>query len=263
MITAVSADYVPRTPPEHRRTPRPLRPPQWVFWVRRIVALALLALLLWGLVRCTKLIDGSAEPTETPPAPETEVVVTTERREAQSSIPTSRPVEMMVPVLGLRADFEEADCRVVDGALDPKTMDKACAYTADDKPYSLPGTDAEDIVVVAGHTAAGVNAVFNELYDGSREEHRVHTGDSLYLRTETSGDDWLKYTATDLHDPEKTALSDDPEIWGTGPTPGRLLTISCIQPANLLADSVKNAVVGWQFAGTVTGEEVRTAFEPR
>ena len=32
--------------------------------------------------------------------------------------------------------------------------------------------------------------------------------------------------------------------------PGRLLTISCIQPANPLKAAVRNAVVGWQFEGT-------------
>ena len=31
--------------------------------------------------------------------------------------------------------------------------------------------------------------------------------------------------------------------------PGRLLTISCVQPANLFHPSVRNAVVGWQFTG--------------
>ncbi|MBX4298587.1 hypothetical protein K4H04_22790, partial [Mycobacterium tuberculosis] len=91
---------------------------------------------------------------------------------------------------------------------------------------------------------AGVSAVFNQLYDGKAQHHNVAPGDSLFMRTEASGGDWLKYTATDLHEPDKGALADTPEIWGTGPMPGRLLTISCIQPANPLAGSVRNAVVG-------------------
>ena len=172
-------------------------------------------------------------------------------------------MEMVVPVLGLRAGFEQGDCRVVDGKIDPKSMDKACALTGQDYPYELPGTNAGDIVVVAGHTGAGVDAVFNKLYDGKAERHTVAEGDTLFVRTETSGEDWLKYTATDLHDPDKGALASNTEIWGTGPMPGRLLTISCIQPANLLADSVRNAVVGWQLAGTATDDEVEMAFEPR
>lgn len=170
---------------------------------------------------------------------------------------------MVVPVLGLRAQFEASDCRVEDGAINPESLDKACALTGSQYPYALPGTDAQDIVVVAGHTGAGVSAVFNQLYDGKAQHHNVAPGDTLFMRTEASGEDWLKYTATDLHEPDKGALAGNPEIWGTGPMPGRLLTISCIQPANPLADSVRNAVVGWQLAGTVTGAEVDAAFQPR
>ncbi|WJY59635.1 hypothetical protein CAFEL_09485 [Corynebacterium afermentans subsp. lipophilum] len=229
------------------------------YHVRRIVAL----LILFLLVRAGFKALLHDEPSD-PPAAAPETSVSAEpRRQAAASIAQGRPVEMVVPVLGLRAGFEQADCRVVDGKIDPKSMDKACALTGEGYPYELPGTDAGDIVVVAGHTGAGVDAVFNKLYDGKAERHTVAKGDTLFLRTETSGDDWLKYTATDLHDPDKGALASNTEIWGTGPMPGRLLTISCIQPANLLADSVRNAVVGWQLAGTATDDEVEMAFEPR
>ena len=231
------------------------------YHVRRLVALLIVILVIRAGAKAL-LHDAPSDPP--PPEPtQTTSVAAEPRRQAASSIAQARPVEMVVPVLGLRAGFEQADCRVVDGKIDPKTMDKACALTGEGYPYALPGTDAGDIVVVAGHTGAGVNAVFNKLYDGKAERHTVATGDTLFVRTETSGDDWLKYTATDLHDPDKGALADNPEIWGTGPMPGRLLTISCIQPANPLADSVRNAVVGWQLAGVVTGEEVQAAFEPR
>lgn len=229
------------------------------YHVRRIAAL----LILFLLVRAGFKALLHDEPSDPPAAAPATSVSAEPRREAAASIAQGRPVEMVVPVLGLRAGFEQADCRVMDGKIDPKSMDKACALTGEGYPYELPGTDAGDIVVVAGHTGAGVDAVFNKLYDGKAERHTVATGDTLFVRTETSGDDWLKYTATDLHDPDKGALASNAEIWGTGPMPGRLLTISCIQPANLLADSVRNAVVGWQLAGTATDDEVETAFEPR
>ena len=229
------------------------------YHVRRIAAL----LILFLVVRAGFKALLHDEPSD-PPVSEQETAVSAEpRRQAAASITQGRPVEMVVPVLGLRAGFEQGDCRVVDGKIDPKSMDKACALTGQDYPYELPGTNAGDIVVVAGHTGAGVDAVFNKLYDGKAERHTVAEGDTLFVRTETSGEDWLKYTATDLHDPDKGALASNTEIWGTGPMPGRLLTISCIQPANLLADSVRNAVVGWQLAGTVTDDEVEMAFEPR
>lgn len=231
------------------------------YHVRRLVALLIVILVIRA---GAKALLHDAPSDSPPPEPaQTTSVAAEPRRQAASSVAQARPVEMVVPVLGLRAGFEQADCRVVDGKIDPKTMDKACALTGEGYPYALPGTDAGDIVVVAGHTGAGVNAVFNKLYDGKAEHHNVAPGDTLFLRTESSGEDWLKYTATDLHEPDKGALAGNAEIWGSGPMPGRLLTISCIQPANPLADSVRNAVVGWQLAGVVTGEEVQAAFEPR
>lgn len=169
-------------------------------------------------------------------------------------IEPSAAVELFIPAIDVHAEFEAGSCRVVDGAINPDTMDKACTYTAEDRPYSLPGTNANDIVVISGHTGAGVPAVFNNLYDGAANEHKVSLGDKLYVRTKTSGQNWLIYTATDLHEPQKSGLSGDTSIWGEGPMPGRLLTISCIQPANLLEPAVKNAVVGWQFEGTTRTE---------
>lgn len=179
--------------------------------------------------------------------------------EQSPPIAPSAAEEMFIPTIDVHADFEDGACRVKDGAIDPATLDKACTYTAADKPYSLPGTSSPDVVVIAGHTGAGVPAVFDNLYDGSADHHRVKIGDKLYLRTADSGDNWLVYQATDLHDPVKEGLSEDASVWGEGATPGRLLTISCIQPANPLQSSVRNAVVGWQFQGTSnTASEAET-----
>lgn len=171
------------------------------------------------------------------------------------NIAPSPAQEMYVPAVGIHADFDAEPCRVKGGAIDPENMATACTYTADDRPYSLPGTTAEDLVVVAGHTGAGVSGVFDNLYDGGSDEHRVNVGDKLYLRTEASGDNWLVYTATDLHDPDKDGLADDATVWGDEPQPGRLLTISCIQPANLWQPAVRNAVVGWQLESVVSPDD--------
>ena len=165
----------------------------------------------------------------------------------QLIIPDGRPVQMYIPAIGLVAGFEHESCRLVDGLIDPATLNLACAYTAPDRPYRLPGSNADDIVVIAGHAGAGTAAVFDPMYNADADHHNVQVGDVMYIRTETSGDHWLKYTASDLHSPEKGSLSQDVSVWGEGATPGRLLTISCIQPS--FAPSVRNAVVGWQFAG--------------
>lgn len=172
--------------------------------------------------------------------------------EAAPVIEPAAALEMFIPAIDVHAEFEEGSCRVKDGAINPETMTKACTYTAADRPYSLPGTNAPDISVIAGHTGAGVPGVFNNLYDGGANEHKVALGDKLYLRTANSGNNWLVYTATDMHDPVKEGLAEDSSIWGEGEMPGRLLTISCIQPLNLLEASVRNAVVGWQYEGVTT-----------
>ncbi|WP_235840619.1 hypothetical protein [Corynebacterium liangguodongii] len=215
-------------------TVQPRRLPRKYYVRRRVAALVLLGLVIFAVAGvCAR----SAQP---PPAAAPAVP-----SQAPEVVVQSRPVELEVASIGIRAQFEPADCRVKNGAINPATLGQACAYTAPDRPYQLPGTHAGDVVVIAGH--AGLGAVFDKLYDASANTHRVSIGDVLYLRTESSGEKWLRYRATDLHDPSKAALSEDPAVWGVGATPGRLLTISCIQPP--LGDAVRNAVVGWQFDG--------------
>lgn len=213
---------------------------------RGLHLVAIVTVVLVGIIAALKL---NQEP-DTPAPQPTEVAT-----EPAAIIEPSPAVEMYIPTIDVRADFEEGSCRVKDDKINPDSMNKACTYTAEDKPYSLPGTDSPDIVVIAGHTGAGVPAVFNNLYDGRADEHKAAVGDKLYLRTQSSGEQWLVYIATDLHDPSKDGLEQDESIWGADAKPGRLLTISCIQPANPLASAVRNAVVGWQFEGVTTTPE--------
>ena len=236
------------TPPRPQRTRPSTQPAQRTpARLRGLTLAAILAVAVLGIAAAVGLTTGSESPTPPPP---TEVAA-----EPAAVIEPSPAVEISIPSINVRADFEDGSCRVKDDKINPDSMREACTYTAEGKPYSLPGTDSPDIVVIAGHTGAGVPAVFNNLYDGRANEHKVSIGDKLYLRTENSGDEWLVYTATDLHDPSKDGLEQDSSIWGEGPMPGRLLTISCIQPANLLAAAVRNAVVGWQFDGVATAPE--------
>ena len=86
------------------------RPPQWVFWVRRAAVLGVLVVVLMGIVALVSRCGGN-EPE--PPA----------------QVGQSRPVELRIPAIGLDAEFETGDCRVKDGALNPRAMTKACVYT--------------------------------------------------------------------------------------------------------------------------------------
>lgn len=251
--------YVPRRPPElprssgrtaPERPARKPRKPQWVYTARRAGALLILALLLFAIVRaCGGPADPEPQPQAETQSSTTTSATTTTTQAPPAHIEASRPQEMVVPAIGMKAKFEDGDCRVVKGNVDPDGLNKACAYTAPEKPYQLPGTDAGDIVVIAGHAAAGVPAVFDKLYNPAENAHTLKMGDTMYLRTAASGEWWLKYEVTDLHDPMKDALANAPEIWGNDPTPGRLVTISCVQPTNPFEDSVRNAVIGWRFAG--------------
>lgn len=58
--------------------------------------------------------------------------------------------------------------------------------------------------------------IFDQLYNPGHERHTISVGDALYARTKQSGSRWVKYEATDLHEPGKTALSQYAYIWGTG-----------------------------------------------
>lgn len=244
----------PEHGPRHRR-----REPEWVYWARRLATLAAILLVVAVVARACSHGGGDEPTTETVVVPPSPTAEPTPAEDVPEHIAEAWPVEMKVPSVGIDAPFQDVNCATNGDTIEPSTMDEACVYTAENRPYRLPGTDSPDIVVIAGHTGAGVHAVFNKLYDGAADRHTVKIGDVMYLRTAESGDDWLRYKATDLHDPEKGSLAGDAGVWGSGATPGRLITISCIQPANLLAQSVRNAVVGWQFDGVAGPHEVAGA----
>ena len=83
--------------------------------------------------------------------------------EEAPAIDPSPAVELFIPAIEVHADFQDGSCRVVNGAINPDSMNKACTYTAEDRHYSLPATTAQDIVVIASHTGVGVPGVFNNL----------------------------------------------------------------------------------------------------
>lgn len=173
-----------------------------------VIAIAAIAGFRSGSSSATSK-SSSTTPTSSAPVPSS-----TQSDLLQVDAPPSQPIEMFIPSIKIDAPFENASCRVKNNKIDPATMDKACSYTSNDKPYSQPGTNAPDIAVIAGHTGAGVPAVLNNLYDGTNDRHTVALRAKMYLRTESSGDNWLRYTATDRHGPQKSGLSEDQSVWG-------------------------------------------------
>ena len=172
-------------------------------------------------------------------------------------IAASMPTEISLPGLGIVEPVVQELCPMTDRGPDPLHMMDVCFYTADDKPYVLPSTDQEDVAVMAGHAGARVPGVFDDVFDSVAGEFAVKPGDELRVRTVESGDTWLVYEATDFHSPTKEELAVDDEVWGEEPTPGRLLLLTCLQPADFDQPALHNAVVGYQFVGVADDDGVR------
>lgn len=172
-----------------------------------------------------------------------------------AQIAPSVPRELFLPKTGTSIPIATKPCPVVNGLLDPDRshLETACYYTAPDRPYSLPGTSAADLTVLAGHTWRKGPAAFNALYDWRTQAFAVSQGDELWVRTEASGQRWLVYRAVSFHTPTKDGgLANDTSVWGTAPIPGRLLTIGCLQPTDLSQASTRNVVVAWDLGAVVT-----------
>lgn len=203
------------------------------------------------------LAGCGSEPPEKPAASPTPTVTSSPTPSPSPTSPPavapSTPLALYVPRIDVTVPLDTDPCPVVDDMLDPDRdrLDEACYYVAPDKPYSLPGTDAPDIAVFAGHTSRKVDAAFNWLYDWTGQKFSVELGDELWVRTEASGSTWLVYTAESLHTPNKLGgLAEDTTIWGTEPVPGRLLTIGCLQPLDRNLPSSENVVVVWTYEST-------------
>lgn len=210
-------------------------------WRSRVLVIVALALTL-SLAGCTHTPESGGAPL----APS--ATVTASVSPTLAPIPASRPVELFLPKANARIGLAEQPCPVVDGMLDPDHSDYtlACYYTAPDKPYTLPASSTPDLTVIAGHTRPRSPAAFNVLYDAHQQRFTVAEGDELWVRTQASGQRWLRYRAVSFHTPLKHGgLANDASIWGTGPLPNRLLTIGCLRPSDPQVESSRNIVVVW------------------
>lgn len=226
------------TPPPRRFAPQPPH----VYKRRRRVAVILLVLFVLLFIRACV---PSEHDREMKAWREQANQALEQPLDVGEEIAPSRPVEMRIPSLDMTAEFDDADCRVDGGAVVPSSVDRACAFTVDDRPYVLPGTSSGDIVVLAGD--AGDAGAFRPL--GGAQS--LSPGDSMYLKTRQSGDRWLHYQVTDLHKTYADALPPTAEIWGNIPMPGRLLTIARTGGTGSSGGDVSFAVVGWQLQGVV------------
>ena len=114
--------------------------------------------------------------------------------------------------------------------------------------FAQPGTASPSLAVLAGHSSQTFDTVFNKLYvQGAALE-----GQTVYLRTEDSGDRWLAYRIEHTYTPDKNDLPYLTAVWGGdgSSTSGRLVLVTC-QQTDGAATSTANYVAVAQYVGVV------------
>ena len=149
-------------------------------------------------------------------------------------------------------------CNWVDGSIDPDRtkMEAACYATKRGKPYVLPGTQAKDVAVIAGHTMKQVKGdkrqiAFNPLRQWTRDRVMLRTGDTVEAYTKASQkvakSCRLVYQVDKYWEIDKGRLAGADEVWGKKPMPNTLLLIGCKQRQG--GPSLENIVWRAKFVG--------------
>ena len=131
-------------------------------------------------------------------------------------------------------------CNWVDGNIDPDRtkMEAACYATRRGKPYVLPGTQAKDVAVIAGHTMKQIKGdkrqiAFNPLRQWTRDRVMLRAGDTVEVYTKASQKVAkrcrLVYQVDKYWEIDKGRLVGADEVWGKKPMPNTLLLIGCKQ----------------------------------
>ena len=235
---------------------------KFLLWV------AIAALFLTGVA----LIFSSVLPRSQPAATQPELEPETAER-AESPLPTpskkaikvagSVPVKLRFPSIkdvGKVVTVPVATrCNWVDGSIDPDRtkMEAACYATKRDKPYVLPGTQAKDVAVIAGHTMKQVKGdkrqiAFNPLRQWTRDRVMLRSGDAVEVYTKASQkvakSCRLVYQVDKYWEIDKGRLAGADEVWGKKPMPNTLLLIGCKQRQG--GPSLENVVWRAKLVGT-------------
>ncbi len=76
--------------------------------------------------------------------------------------------------------------------------------------FAQPGTSSPDLAVLAGHSSTNLDTAFNRLY----RQGSALTGQTVYVRTEDSGDRWLAYRVEHTDTPQQGELPYLTSVWG-------------------------------------------------
>jgi hypothetical protein len=112
--------------------------------------------------------------------------------------------------------------------------------------FAQPGTSSPDLAVLAGHSSKKLDTAFNRLY----QQGSALTGQTVYVRTEDSGDRWLAYRIEHTDTPQQDELPYLTSVWGGdgSSTAGRLVLVTCQQNDDG-TPATANYVAVAQFAG--------------
>ena len=216
-----------------------------------LVALAAI-MFITGVVLIAKSWPSShPQPAATQPELEPETAERTETSTAPASNKKAIKIDGSVPVKLHFPSIKDAGnvvtvpvatrCNWVEGnTIDPdrSRMDAACYAMGNGKPYVLPGTQAKDVAVIAGHTMklprGGKSKIaFNPLRQWTRDRVMLRIGDTVEVYTKASQklaeSCRLVYRVDKYWEIDKGRLAGADEVWGKKPMPNTLLLIGCKQ----------------------------------
>lgn len=159
-------------------------------------------------------------------------------RAVQVYIPSSNPdlvIDTSVEALG--------GCRSV---IDPPRTGSHVGGVFGCTDFAQPGTSSPDLAVLAGHSSTNLDTAFNRLH----RQGSALTGQTVYVRTEDSGDRWLAYRVEHTDTPQQDELLYLTSVWGGdgSSTAGRLVLVTCQQNEDR-TPATANIVAVAQFEG--------------
>ncbi|HWT39769.1 MAG TPA: hypothetical protein VN081_00615 [Dongiaceae bacterium] len=255
----MSIPIIPKTPrSRHARGPKK-RP--WP-WIIGILAAVLAGVVVYGI----SMMSSGASLPKALPQPTMQAIPTAHPTSstASSSTPTPTPTPIIIPEGQVTQIYLPAanpsltiDAPVLKMPTSCKSViqppedgpDKLKVFQCDD--FAMAGTNSSGNVIITGHTSAlpqydgaVLNKVRAQIDD--KDPGKLLVGREIFLRTTTSGTNWLAYKISAVVTPTKAELPYDAEVWVD--VPGGLRIVTCLSQEGL-PTALQNIVVIAQLEG--------------
>lgn len=246
-----------------RRDRRRIRTRKRRTWLWVIVIL--LAMVLAGVVGYNiSMASSEASLPKALPQPTMQTVPTTPPTSSATPTPTPTPTPIVIPtgqVTQIYLPSTDPSLTIDAPVLQMPTACKSVIQPPEEGPdklkvfqcgdFAMAGTDSPGNVIITGHTSALPQydgAVLNKLRAqvDDKDPGKLLVGREVFLRTTTSGANWLAYKITAVVTPSKSDLPYDTAVWTD--VPGGLRIVTCLSQADL-PTAVQNTVVIAQLEG--------------